>query len=384
MEKDPKDSNEVRSLRDHKIDALLRVFHGEQKKVGEFRHKKEWRASIKAVIPNIDDETIDASINQDGKLANKKGHRIERSDSRDYEGEEMRKYEAVLEGLIHYSATQGVIFRQSKIAELGSDFDDKYHGSDVIFGLKDENGNTQVFSVDAYAGESPQGIDGKFQKSRDNSAAYTPGCNQIRYCYYSEQDQAAGRTEHYRYVPFAPHYIVGVSKSTICRELDNQLVLEGGGLTYEFIGGTVSEEFRKKILTQIYMQSRASYLSTCNFINEPPESASKGQLRTAKLAKMQHKLVADSTRLNLMSLFGVKKDDPEAREKLDKEIENFAHMNADDFAFSGILSTATADYHRAKGEFQSIKERRDQAFGQKASELNEKLDDDKKDSDKKD
>ena len=366
-------SRECRTPREHKIDALLRVFHGEQKQAGEFRHKNEWRESIMRIKPDVTNQDIEEIVKKSLSYSRSKEAMIKENDARDYEGAEMRKYESVLEALIHYSGTQGTLYHSTKIAELGSDYDDKKSGVDVLIGLKDETVGTQIFSLDACSAGNKQTIARKFEKSRQaNNRAYRPLCNEIRYCYYSEQDPQEGRKEHYRFVPMAPNYIVGASKQTICQELDEQLQLEGS-ISYEFVNGTVSNDFCKKILTEIYFQSRTGYLMANNFINEHPEETPKAQVLTAKVAKKQHKTVADATRSNLYRLFGIDKNAEDASAKLDSAIFEFAQAKSQDETYSTIFQISANEWTNARKESQRIKNQKAQAIAQKASSIADAL-----------
>lgn len=376
MEKFPNPDNP--SERDSKKEAILGVFHSRQKKPSYFRHIPGWRDSIKRRNPSIADKDIDDLVNQDNNYTNRKDTYIATANEKDPVGREMREYEQVLESLIHYSAVGGTLFRQTKIGELGSDFDDKANGVDVLIGLNNKEGETTVFSLDACAAGQESTVLAKFEKS--DSPEYAPNCSEIRYCYFNEYDDKGNRQERFLSLPYAPHYIVGANKATICHELDDQIKVEGTDPKYSQITGICSEDFRKKILVEIYIQSRTGFNCAQSFRISPPEYATKGMLACAKKVREQHRTVAEAARSNLYTLFGINRDDPEAKDELDKAIEQFAYCNTDDVAFSTIYKKAVADYGQTKAELDKNRELKNKAMGEKANDIADKTKPDDKDS----
>lgn len=216
------------------------------------------------------------------------------------------------EGVLYFAGNREQIFNRPCFSEPGSEFDDECRGVDVIFGFPQSNGEHDiVFNIDActatnFTSREKDKIAEKFSKTDQKAWSDTPGCNKIEF--YSH-----GKT-HTR-ISQSPHYVVGVMPSKVQKTVNENLTFSEN--TRE-IGGAIDDNMRKKILLEIYFQSRAGAIAC--------ENVEKKTDRTVKAYK-SHKAIEGACLQSLFQAFGVNTKEEGSEKKINEEIEAFLKSN---------------------------------------------------------
>ncbi len=108
-----------------------------------------------------------------------------------------------LEPILAYILNTGALLpSRENFSFLASEYDDKFNGTDIVFGVQNNKTNeNMVFSVDVATGTLPKNIQAKFENSIDRH----DGVSVIDYCRYKDQ---RWREED------APHFILGMSPAS--------------------------------------------------------------------------------------------------------------------------------------------------------------------------
>ena len=293
---------------DKKCEELIWLFEHSRYDLDDFRNRR-----------NYQDHEIDA----DQRKLDEKMSRFDYNENA-YAALDQDK---VLEAVTQYMGNHGQIFTQESFAEPGSEYDDFFNGADIVFGLPQPNGERDVvFNVDACTATNPEAVAKKFYRSDTYSHENTPGCNSLRY-YAHEKTRT-------RINP-SPHYIIGTMPARIS-EVANKFDIDGPEITNE-----VDENFRRKILAELFIQSQTGYISCLNV----PKS--KQDDRTKKAYKA-HKAVNVAAKSALIQSFGLEQNE-ETDKLLSDMISDFVskNMRTDD-TFATIWSESIRRNKAAK------------------------------------
>ena len=244
----------------------------------------------------------------------------------DYHGGEISALDQdkVLEAMLQYMGAHDQIFVQESYAEPSTDYDDSFNGADVIFGLPQKLGARDVvFNVDACTAITPAAIAKKFNKTENNAKPDSPGCNRLMYF-------AHGKTRT-RISP-SPHYIIGAMPACVSNAAD-KFDLDDAEITNE-----VDESLRRKILIELYIQSKTGALA-CKNIEDRTDFTEKAQ--------KAHKSVVKASALALCQSFNIDPKKKDAASKLTKAINDFydAECHHDD-TFKYIWRESITRYNR--------------------------------------
>ena len=229
---------------DKKCAELINLFNLSRPSLDDFRGRR-----------NYDDAQIDRDENVVWLKQRGREERIGEYNATDQD--------KVLESIIYHMGAGHQLFAQETYTEPGSEYDDEFKGADVIFGIPQKNGERDViFNVDACTAIRADAVYEKFKKRDMHEKPDSPLCNQIVYF-------AHGRT-HTRISP-SPNYIVGSMPAHVSK------VAEGFDLSnIDNPSSEASEEFRLKILAEIYAQS-ATGVMACDNIAKPTDFTKKAR-----------------------------------------------------------------------------------------------------------
>ena len=270
---------------DLKCAELIKMFEASRFSLDDFRGRR-----------NYDEAQIDrdqAKLNQ--KMAQYKLRENEMS---------ALDQDKVLEAMLQYMGSHDQIFVQKSYAEPGTDFDDSFNGADVVFGLPRPNGQQDViFNIDACTATSYPAVAKKFQRSDEYSKPDSPSCNRLSYFAHNNT-----RTR----ISPSPHYIIGSMPAHVSNAADKFEI----GATE--IRNEVDESFRRKILIELYIQSKTGNLA-CENIENPTDFTEK--------ARNAHRTVIRATERALCQSFDIDIKSENAYAEMISNIQNFMREN---------------------------------------------------------
>lgn len=112
-------------------------------------------------------------------------------------------YARDMEPILTYILNTGVLLpSRTNFSFLASDYDDKFNGTDIVFGVQNKKTkDNMLFSVDVATGTLLKSIQSKFENSLDRH----DGVSNIDYCIYKDQRWSETDT---------PHFILGMSPAS--------------------------------------------------------------------------------------------------------------------------------------------------------------------------
>ncbi len=230
--------------------------------------------------------------------------------------------EPVLRQILEY---QTVFPSVKNFAFMGSDRDDKIHGTDIVFGIEDKKTKERtVFSIDATTATDKNEIMGKLNESFDGYS----GVAQIDDC----QLEDARWSE-----PEALHFVLGMSPASQEKAVDRFKLNNGSiygreaDLASDFI--VLSEFWEQIALHEVVL-------------GQKPETESK-----VKLAKSLEALKG-ATRSGLVRALGFgMNDEPPTEEAFEKAYaDKKSAMRADDAVYNNICFGAQVKKARLRGQ----------------------------------
>ena len=268
------------------------------------------------------DEFVGLPNFDQARLAVDARHLQEKQDMAAYD-EDDRDAKA-LEVIVAYLGNNDELFDGCSYADPGSEFDDNYHGADVVCGMKIP-GRTHdvIFSLDVCSAVSPSSVAKKFGyiDRNDSKRPDIPGTSRLDY--YAHYDRNTGKTRR-THIARVPNYIVGARPATVGKSVDKFDFSEPGSIRHE-----QDKDLQIELLVEIFLQARTHYLA-CRNLSERGKN-------TSEVYEM-HKAVADATQAELIRLSGTTETPP----NFTKIVMDYLKQYSYDDTFRAITNEAYA------------------------------------------
>ena len=151
-------------------------------------------------------------INEDKQKLESKIRRIEKNSYTESNDEFAHDMEPILTYLLQ---DRFIMPTREHFSFLASEYDDKFRGTDIVFGVRNrETNKCTAFAVDVATGTNEKNINGKFRKSFDEHG----GVANLKYCMYKDE-----RWEE----KSAPHFVLGMSPGSQNQAMDRVVIKNG-------------------------------------------------------------------------------------------------------------------------------------------------------------
>lgn len=266
-------------------------------------------------LPNFDQK----------RLADDARHLREKQELAIYDPDE--RDAKALEVIVTYLGNNDELFDGCSYADPGSEYDDNYHGADVVCGMKvPGHAYDIIFSLDVSSSVNPIGVAKKFRSIDHNNERRPDIPGTSRLDYYAHYDRNTGRTRH-THIARVPNYIVGARPATVGKSVDKFDFSEKGSIRHE-----KDPDLQIELLVEIFLQARTHYLA-CKNVSERGDN-------TPEILKT-HKAIAEATKAELIRLSGTTDTPPNFNEIIFGYLKKYSY----DDTFRAITNEA---YRRLK------------------------------------